>query len=239
MALILVAIVCAFLIYGATAMVPFSESSDRSNGGTDLEMGDGNIKYSWKYDRQTFTLQTNIAYDDYSRCLNDDVRRAPLSKQEALDLCQTFVTSGDATIIDISSTISAMAQKCMLTKKETIGLALSFVQSIEYAYDEDTAYQVEYWRYPVETLYEGAGDCEDMSFLFASIIEAMGYDAVILMFDDHVAVGVACTGASGTYYLLDGSKYFYCETTAYGWEMGQAPAEYTSAHIVQVSDGHR
>jgi hypothetical protein len=83
-------------------------------------------------------------------------------------------------------------------------------------------------------LIYGAGDCEDMSFLFASVIEAMGYDAVILLYGDHVADGVACTSAIGTYYNLDSSKYFYCETTASGWELGRAPRECGSARVIQV-----
>lgn len=232
--LVLVAIVCALLIYGASVTVPFSVTSGESNGDANLEMGDGNIEYSWKYDRQTYTLQTNISYRDYAAYLNDDVRRDQFTYDEIPGTCQTFVTSQDNIIVDISSIISAMAQERGLTREGTINLVLSFVQSLEYAFDEDTAGQDEYWRYPVETLYEGAGDCEDMSFLFASIIEAMGYDAVILLFEDHMAVGVACAGASGSYYLLDGSRYFYCETTASGWEMGRMPEEYDSAQIIQV-----
>ena len=144
------------------------------------------------------------------------------------------MTSQDPIIDDISSIISTMAQERGLTREGTINLVLSFVQSLDYAFDEGTAGQDEYWRYPVETLYEGAGDCEDMSFLFASVIEAMGYDVIILLFEDHMAVGVACAGASGTYYNLDGSRYFYCEMTASGWELGRAPRECGSAQVIQV-----
>jgi hypothetical protein len=59
----------------------------------------------------------------------------------------------------------------------------------------------EYWRFPVETLYDETGDCEDTSFLFASVAEAMGYDAVILMLPGHAAVGIASDQASGAYFV--------------------------------------
>lgn len=85
------------------------------------------------------------------------------------------------------------------------------------------------------------GDCEDTSFLFASIIEAMGYDCAIFTVDadnsgnvNHIVVGVAGDGLSGTYIEVDGTKYYYCET-AYegttgvvnGGNVGEMNEEYT------------
>lgn len=233
MAIALLTIVCAALI--VSAMVPVLGPSDSSDEGASLKRGNGSVEYYWTYARHPYTLQMDIPYEDYAKYLNDDVHRNRFTESQALNLCQTFVTSQDATIVYISSAINDMARERGLTQQGTINLALAFVQSIEYASDEATAGHDEYWRYPVETLYEGAGDCEDKSFLFASIIEAMGYDAVILAFDDHMAVGVACPGASGAYYSMDGSKYFYCGTTASDdWELGRAPEEYTTAHVVRV-----
>ena len=89
-------------------------------------------------------------------------------------------------------------------------------------------------RFPVDSVYLRCGDCEDKSFLFASLVEEMGYDAVCLVFDDHLAVGVASADAHGTYYDKFGSQYYYCETTAVGWEMGVIPDSYGASTIVQV-----
>ena len=230
-----VMVICGLFIFNAGAIAAFLGLTGEPEVDGDLEMGNGSVEYYWTYDRHAYTLLVNIGNDVYSAYRQDDVDRGPFSDDEAVGICQTFVTSCDAVIVDISSTISDMARERGLTNEGAINLALAFVQSIEYASDEATAGHDEYWRYPVETLYERAGDCEDKSFLFASVIEAMGYDAVILLFDDHMAVGVACPGASGTYYSMGGSKYFYCETTAVDdWELGRAPEEYDSAHVVQV-----
>ncbi len=82
------------------------------------------------------------------------------------------------------------------------------------------------------------GDCEDTSFLMASILEALNIDTVLLIYDDHMAVGVWCDGCIGSYYEHNGRKYFFLETTGYSgnWEIGRAWGKYTeaSAKIIDV-----
>jgi hypothetical protein len=92
----------------------------------------------------------------------------------------------------------------------------------------------------VETLVDENGDCEDTSILYASIMEALGYDAVILVYlgnPGHAAVGIAGEGYAGTYYTFGEVDYYYCETTTQGWKMGEIPFIYEGvpAIIVQVS----
>ena len=49
-----------------------------------------------------------------------------------------------------------------------------FVQDcIVYEYDSDTTGQDEFPRYPIETLYERRGDCEDTSILMAALLKAI------------------------------------------------------------------
>ncbi len=55
--------------------------------------------------------------------------------------------------------------------------ALSFVQTI-IAYVPDPS-GIEYPRYPLESLVERVGDCEDSSILFASLLRTLGHGAVI------------------------------------------------------------
>ena len=56
-------------------------------------------------------------------------------------------------------------------------LRLSFVGSIPYALDPDDDF--EYPKFPIETLWENEGDCEDSSALYASIMESLGYRTVL------------------------------------------------------------
>ena len=91
--------------------------------------------------------------------------------------------------------------------------ALWFVQTaIQYASDADLYGEDEFWARPLETLYCHKGDCEDTSVLLCSILLAMGFDAVLLDYPGHVAVGVCLEGAEGTYYPYGGKSYFLCET---------------------------
>jgi hypothetical protein len=119
-------------------------------------------------------------------------------------------------------------EKLSFTKIETVELALLLVQSIPYSKDIDTTGQEEYPRYPIETLVDGTGDCEDHAILLAELLCALQYDAVLLEYPgDHMAVGVADSGDMfGTYYEHDGKQYYYTETTATGWKIGDIPPGY-------------
>lgn len=114
--------------------------------------------------------------------------------------------------------------KTFATDKDRIEFAAAFVQrAIPYVAEEG-----EYPKYAVETLVEG-GDCEDKSIILAGILKAMGYRTALLVFDGnpgHMAVGVECPGAWGSYFPKNGVKYFYLETTESGWQVGQIPPEY-------------
>ena len=52
---------------------------------------------------------------------------------------------------------------------------------------------------------------------------------VIVEVPGHAAVAVKGSDIRrGAYYLYEGSKYFYLETTGEGWDFGQIPDEYKS-----------
>ncbi len=111
-----------------------------------------------------------------------------------------------------------------------IHLAAQFVQSIPYDYDINSRGLEDYPKYPIETVFEYRGDCEDVAFFLAGIIREFGYDVAMLLYDDHMALGVAgVPGASGTYYTSGGKDYFYLEATGFGWKLGEIPDGYSSS----------
>jgi hypothetical protein len=124
---------------------------------------------------------------------------------------------------------------------DTVSFVLAFVQSWPYTSDDVTAGYDEYPRYPVETIVDGGGDCEDTSILFSSLVRAMGYGTVLLVLeeDEHMGVGVKISenivndwdrDYSLTYYTAaDGGIYAYCETSGEGWELGHKPEDLKSA----------
>ena len=117
---------------------------------------------------------------------------------------------------------------------QTVELAIAFVQNLPYTFDSVTSPYDEYPRYPIETLVDNGGDCEDTSILLASLLSSMGYGIVLIQLPDHCAVGLkGGENIYGTYWEYEGAKYYYLETTNTGWGIGELPEEYenTSAHI--------
>ena len=129
--------------------------------------------------------------------------------------------------------LGALAQMFMNTAEyygrdedDAVYLAIAFVQSLEYIPDDDTL-DYDYPKYPLETLYDLGGDCEDTSILLVSLIREMGYGCCLVEFYDHMGVGVLGDDSiDGYYYTAGGEKYFYVETTGEGWEVGELPPDY-------------
>jgi hypothetical protein len=185
--------------------------------------------FTWEYaDREwTWDLGIPIALYDYFRQLP----RTPTSNYSV------YVTHSldDVYIDKLTAKIREVAVQAGFSEYETVELAASFVQSLPYTYDISTGLD-EYPRYPIETLVDGGGDCEDTSILMASILRSLGYGVILLIFEPtadisgHVAVGVAGgEGVYGTYWEYKGRKYYYLETTGDGWLLGETPEQYTSA----------
>ena len=107
---------------------------------------------------------------------------------------------------------------------------LNFVQScIPYSSDLKTTGYEDWARYPVETLMEGTGDCEDLAILCAAVIARLGFQVMLLLYPHHLAFAVAGADHLKGEYILDphsGKRYFYGEATAQGWHLGQIPKTY-------------
>lgn len=115
---------------------------------------------------------------------------------------------------------------------------LKFVQNcIPYSFDKDTTGHDDWARYPIETLMEGTGDCEDVAILCAAVIARLGFQVVLLQYPNHLAIGVAGADNLKGDYLLDpntGLRYFYGEATADGWHLGEIPTEYVNGKLEQI-----
>lgn len=146
----------------------------------------------------------------------------------------------DAVIDSIVRQINEAAIANNLTDHDDkAALTIRFVQSLNYIEDLVTKSYDEYPRYPVETLFEQGGDCEDTSILAAAILTEMDYDVVLLLFEelDHMAVAIHLTDGKGKgpSWLLDGKSYYYMDTSE-SLRIGVVPEEYekTSAYVFPV-----
>ncbi|MEM2889780.1 MAG: hypothetical protein QW358_00315 [Candidatus Hadarchaeum sp.] len=110
---------------------------------------------------------------------------------------------------------------------------LRFIQQcITYSYDEDSTPKSEWPRYPIETLMEGTGDCEDVAILMGAILVRMGFRVALLVYPRHVALGIAGADNLPGFHVrvpepgVGERRYFYAEGTAEGWSIGEVPEAY-------------
>ncbi len=113
--------------------------------------------------------------------------------------------------------------------------AMAFCQAMTYEYDlDEDGNKIEWPKYPIETLYDGGGDCEDTSILLAGLISRLGYGVALIDLDGHMAIGVKGSDLGGTYFTHDGVKYYYVETTRSGRKIGELPEKIKNRELEHV-----
>jgi hypothetical protein len=98
----------------------------------------------------------------------------------------TFITKDDIVIKSIIDKI-----KTLHKEKGLNPIALIYQLSGEITWTDDkfsiTGWD-EYPKYPIETLIDGKGDCEDTVFLMAALYKAFGVEPMLVRFDDHLGL---------------------------------------------------
>lgn len=193
-----------------------------------------NRTYKWNFKSRPWELSLKIPVDTYLNYLNSNVSRVPQNQSQSNKKMGAFVTSNEKVIIDLKNKLESLTDSKNYDRVTTANFILKFVQfNVEYSLDNVSKGHLEYWRFPVETLIEKEGDCEDTSVLYASILKAFDYDLVLLFYTwdegneriGHLSVGVHLDGDFGEYIEYKGEKYFYCETTNFSYSIGQIPPE--------------
>ena len=196
--------------------------------------------YNWAYKGGDYQISYNFDPNRYSY-----FTKQPHKVREYSDYLN-FVTPEEEAIIDIAIALDDISKKENFDNLSRVNFFLSFVQTLKYAEDNVTAGVGEYPRYPIETLIEQTGDCEDTSALLISLMKAIGYDAAIILIPEawdgygHAAVGVNITEGTGVHYILnegteEQKNYYYAETTAVGWVLGEMPdLESNKAYVYEA-----
>jgi hypothetical protein len=115
---------------------------------------------------------------------------------------------------------------------DRLNWVIALIQSIPYASET-----CEYPRYPLETLVDQQGDCEDMAILAAGLLQQMGFGVVLLAYleEHHMAVGIRVLPPGYEKlqaYEWQGDLYFYLEPTNVGWAIGQTPSADMSQPVI-------
>lgn len=197
-------------------------------------------EFSFKYDETTVNTFISLTYDNKKIC-----------DQNTKEWQKTFGTyakdranSHDAIDFSIFSTdypckfiVERLAKRLMqeaddqvYDEEETINLLIAFVNFLPYELEPADK---DYWKTPYETLIDGKGDCEDVSFLLAELISLAGFDSILAHYEGHMGVcanpgdNVNSTGLDG--WNVGGKDYYFCEPTPNNaaqekcWTLGKYP----------------
>lgn len=189
------------------------------------------IDTAWCFGGETWTWSFTVnrsRYEAYNRTDRSDYRRE----------YQAFVLdpTDDQLMQTLATRLDNAARKEGYDRLETANFVLRFVQSLPYTNDSVTTPFDEHPRYPLETLVD-SGDCEDTSILYASLMRELGYDVIMIGPPRHMAVGVAIqeTPESTWGYTVNGTWYYFAETTGPGWRVGEMPQPYQGANATIYS----
>jgi len=177
--------------------------------------------YEWNFNGRrelnvAITLSSYVNYSEKPRPI-DIAGFVDMATESESDPCIEFLVNEFREIADTKR----------YTDRQLANFVASFVQSLPYTVDYDTKSRDEYPRYPVETLFDRGGDCEDTSILVATLLDSLGINVILLHLEgeQHIAVGVDVPNTYGTYYEYLGTKYWFLETTAEGSGIGDYPKE--------------
>jgi len=161
-----------------------------------------NNTYEWEFNGKSFSYELTVDGADYRKATGSSIDRGG-----SISIDNYKTDSGEEVAVKdyivVDQYIKGLAQslKTKYTeafdeepdKEAFIKFTELFIYScIEYDYDEYRSGR-EYWRYPLQTLIEKTGDCEDTSILMAAILDAAGYDSGIILLPGHAMCAVTTT----------------------------------------------
>jgi len=195
-------------------------ASDSVDNSSVYDGGDGHV-FSWEYQSNQYSISLALDKETYNfwkskdhTCCYEDEDYLKYSTPDAGYVIETAQSLEDMAI--------ANGHTSQLEKAEFI---LAFVGTIPYVFDPDDDW--DHPKYPIETLWENGGDCEDSSALYASLMEALGYQTILVLLEakyepsdtwgGHALVGIHIPNHSGDSFTLSGDSksYFIAETTAW------------------------
>ena len=146
-------------------------NNDSSSHSTQLNSGNYNVSYSWVYPYSSnteWTINVKIPVTTYSN----------YSDQPKTYNYASYVTKDDPIVGEIAKELKNDAKN---NSFDTAQFVLSFVQNVPYGTDANPTGQVNFPRYPDETLVDGIGDCTDHSTLYVSLMESPAINVAMVL----------------------------------------------------------
>jgi hypothetical protein len=191
-----------------------------------IDYTDTATRPAFEWQEVDFALKVVYRFAFQAELAEEDIRAYEhVSLDERLEF-GALVTTLDPTLIALAEYLRTESEAAGLEDVDVLSNVLAFTQSLPYTPDTVTTGFDEYPRFPIETLAEYGGDCEDTSILYATLVSLLEYGVVLLSPPGHMAVGVLGEDLEGTYFAFDGGRYYFAETTGEGFGIGELPAEY-------------
>jgi len=169
------------------------------------------IWFNWQYNGQDFRFEMTMPSPLY-----DYYFYKPRFPMRTYNDYLIYATDPfDDKFVDLLATLfNQQSEKLGLNQVKKIEFVNSFIQSLPYI-DDRIAYGYERPKYPVETLIDRGGDCEDTSILLSSILSSMNITNVLLFYPTHVAVGLELPGEQpAKAFKNNGNNYYYVESVS-------------------------
>lgn len=217
-------------------------------------------KYSWELDSGYSNLRGSMELYFAQEEIDDLRRRNPFKTEASMDFKHNiellFREDADERHISrINNYIMRLSYEADISEFETMQFILDFVQepNIKYISDADSneTGNIEYARFPVETLFDKRGDCDCKAVLAAALFRNAGYKVAYITSMNHAAIAVACPKEWFSSYDMsklymaekqpliekDGDFYFFCETTSDTFRIGDygesKPEDFINIHYLR------
>ncbi len=177
--------------------------------------------YEWTFNNQSYVVYFGMLKSDYDTYKNRPHTRGSDYAGYKVSVDEHFY------FVELVTRLMDSVDDAGLSNENGAAAVITFLQSLPNVSPDNAAYD-DYPKFPLETLIDGGGDSEDMSILAANLLDQMGFDAVLLGFPGHMAVGMQGTNesAEGRYYTYDGAQYYYLETMPPLRGLGDIPEQY-------------
>jgi hypothetical protein len=222
-------IVCLLFLLACPLLTLFTVDSAAAQSSDEYY----NKTFEWDYSGKHWTWNLSIP-----KALYDEYRSVPVSTRvrdgpAGYGFC---TTTRDPYIQSLATELNKTTNSLGYSSYDQVSFVLAFVQSLPYTSDNVTEGYNEYPRFPIETLVDDGGDCEDTSILFAALTLNLGYGTVFLNPPNHYAVGILGNDLKGVYFTYNNKTYYYCETTGNNFKIGDLPEEFSgqSAYVYPI-----
>lgn len=196
-----------------------------------MSLFDNQIIFPFTLEELSNTMGNVYTYNGYLYILQN-----VLGKTHRIVNHSAYISKhGDHGLLRLVNKISDNSE----SKEDLIQKLLHFV-SYGIEWNDHGISNKEIMKRPIEILLSGKADCSGKTTLFASLLEQIDVDYVLVYYDNHINVAVKSDfkNWNSRYLDLTTGRYFIAETTIPGFIIGETPIiKYREPRFIQSPGG--